>query len=142
MPTDIARRRFLSALGVAAAWPLATHAQQSGKIPRVGVLPTGYRQSDPEGQARIGAFTETLGKLGWSDGRNIRLEVRWPNTDNNDRISAETAALVESAPDILVISSNSALAARLKLARSIPTVFVQISDPVGSGFVGSISHPG
>jgi putative ABC transport system substrate-binding protein len=132
----------LSALGVAAAWPLATHAQQSGKIPRVGVLPTGYRQSDPEGQARVGAFAETLGKLGWSDGRNIRLEVRWPNTDNNDRISAETAALVESAPDILVISSNSALAARLKLARSIPTVFVQISDPVGSGFVGSISHPG
>ena len=130
------------ALGSAAVWPLTARAQQSGKIPRVGVLPTGYRQSDPEGQARIGAFVATLDKLGWNDGRNVRIEVRWPNTDNNDRISADTAALVESAPDILVISSNSALAARLKLDRSIPTVFVQISDPVGSGFVGSIAHPG
>lgn len=68
--------------------------------------------------------------------------MRWPNIDNNDHISADTAALVKSAPDILVISSNSALAARLKLDRSIPTVFVQISDPVGGGFVGGLSHPG
>jgi ABC-type uncharacterized transport system substrate-binding protein len=136
-----ARREFLAALGIAAAWPLAARAQ-TDKLRRVGVLPTGYRQTDPEGQARIAALSDTLAKLGWSDGRNIRLEVRWPNTDNNDRISADTEALVESAPDILVISSNSALAARLKLDRSIPTVFVQISDPVGSGFVGSLSHPG
>jgi putative ABC transport system substrate-binding protein len=131
----------MSVLGVAAAWPLAARAQ-TDKLRRVGVLATGFRQTDPEGQARIGAFTETLGKLGWSDGRNIRLEVRWPNADNNDRISADTAELVESAPDILVISSNSAVAARLKLDRSIPTVFVQVSDPVGGGFVGSLSHPG
>ena len=132
----------MSALGAAAVWPLAARAQQSGKLPRVGVLPTGYRQSDPEGQARIGAFAQTLGKLGWNDGRNIRLEVHWPNADNNDRISADTAELVESAPDILVISSNSTVAARLKLDRSIPTIFVQVSDPVGGGFVGSLSHPG
>jgi putative ABC transport system substrate-binding protein len=131
----------LSTLGVAAAWPLAARAQSSDRVRRIGVLPTGYRQTDPEGQARLAALRDTLAKLGWSDGRNVRLEVRWPNTDNNDHISADTAALVESAPDILVISSNSALAARLKLDRSIPTVFVQISDPLGSGFVASLSHP-
>jgi putative ABC transport system substrate-binding protein len=131
----------LSALGGAAAMPLAARAQSSGNIRRIGVLPTGYRESDPEGQARIGAFVDTLGKLGWSDGRNIKLEVRWPNTER-DQINAEVAALVDSAPDILVVSSNSALAARLKLDRRIPTVFVQVSDPVGGGFVDSLSRPG
>jgi ABC-type uncharacterized transport system substrate-binding protein len=141
MTTGLARRRFLSALGAAAAWPLALRAQSSDRVRRIGVLPTGYRQADPEGQARIGAFVETLGKLGWSDGRNVRLEVRWPNTER-DQINAEVAALVETAPDILVVSSNSALAARLKLDRRIPTVFVQVSDPVGGGFVDSLSRPG
>ena len=130
----------MSALGAATLWPLAARAQSSDRIRRIGLLPTGYRQTDPEGQARIAAFAETLGKLGWSDGRNVRLEVCWPNTER-DQINADTAALVESAPDILVISSNAALEARLKLDRRIPTVFVQISDPVGSGFVGSLSHP-
>jgi putative ABC transport system substrate-binding protein len=140
MPAGIARRRLLSTLGAATIWPLAARAQSPDGIKRIGVLPTGYRESDPEGRARIGALVETLGKLGWSDGRNVRLEVRWPNTER-DQINADTAALVGSAPDILVISSNAALAARLKLDRRIPTVFVQISDPVGSGFVGSLSHP-
>jgi putative ABC transport system substrate-binding protein len=139
MPTDIARRRFLSTLGVAAAWPLAARAQ-TDKLRRVGVLPTGYRQTDPEGEARLAALRDTLAKLGWSDGRNIRLEVRWPNTEN-DQINAEVTALVESAPDVMVISSNPALAARLKLDKHAPTVFVQISDPLGSGFVGSLSRP-
>jgi ABC-type uncharacterized transport system substrate-binding protein len=139
MPTDIARRSFISTLGGAALWPLAGHAQQSGKVPRVGVLPTGYRESDSEGQARIGAFADTLGKLGWSDGRNVRIEVRWPNADG--QINMDTAALVESAPDIIVISSNAALSARLKLDARTPTVFVQISDPLGGGFVKSLSRP-
>src|ERR1700760_552737 len=98
MTTALARRRFLSGLGIAAAWPLAARAQSADRVTRIGVLPTGYRENDPEGRARIGVFTETLGKLGWSDGRNVRLEVRWPNTDNNDRINADTAALGESAP--------------------------------------------
>jgi putative tryptophan/tyrosine transport system substrate-binding protein len=140
MTIGLARRHFLSALGAAATWPLAARAQSSDPVRSIGVLPTGYRQTDPEGQARVAAFVDTLGKLGWSDGRNVRLEVRWPNTER-DQINAEVAALVETAPDILVISSNAALAARLKLDRRVPTVFVQISDPVGGGFVGSLSHP-
>ncbi len=139
MPTDIARRRLLAALGGAAVWPLTARAQQSGKIPRVGVLPTGYRQSDPEGQARINALRESLAKLGWSDGRNVSLEVRWPNSDN--QIGADTAALVASAPDLIVISANAALTALFKIDTRIPVVFVQISDPLGGGFVKSLSRP-
>ncbi len=140
MPTDIARRRLLSAFGGAALWPLAAQAQQTGKAPRVGVLPTGYRQTDPEGQARISGLRESLGKLGWSDGRNVSLDIRWPAAEGG-RIDADVAALVASAPDMIVISSNAALTALLKLDARIPTVFVQISDPLGGGFVKSLSRP-
>src|ERR1700761_2001025 len=70
MSTDIARRRLMFALGGAALWPLAAHAQSSDRVRRIGVLPTGYRESDPEGQARVNALRESLGKLGWTDGRN------------------------------------------------------------------------
>jgi putative ABC transport system substrate-binding protein len=140
MATGFARRRFLSALGgAAAAWPLAARAQ-TDKIRRVGVLATGFRQTDAEGEARVAAFGDTLDKLGWNDGRNVRLEVRWPSTEI-DRIGAEVATLVESAPDVMVISGNVALAARIKLDKRVPTVFVQISDPLGSGFVSSLSRP-
>src|SRR5258708_30937392 len=108
MATDTRRREFISLLGAAAAWPLAVRAQQSDKIRRVGALPGGYRETDPEGQARIAAFLDTLRKLGWSDGRNVRVEVRWSSTEM-DRIREETAALVGSAPDVIVIISNGAL---------------------------------
>src|ERR1700726_4679700 len=111
------RREFLGVLSGAAAWPLAARAQQTDKMRRVGVLPTGYRQTDPEGQARVAAFLDTLGRLGWSDGRNVRLEVRWP-TNEIDRIREETTALVGSAPDAIVISSNAALAVLQKLDRT------------------------
>ena len=140
MPTDTRRRKFLSALGGAAVWPLAAHAQPAAKLPRIGVIPVGYQETDPEGQARITALVETLRKLGWSDGRNIRLEVRWPSLEI-DRIRAETAALVASAPDVIVISSNIGVATLKEIDKTTPTVFVQISDPVSSGFVGSLSRP-
>jgi putative ABC transport system substrate-binding protein len=139
MATDTRRRKFISVLGGAAVWPFAAHAQPAAKLPRVGVLPGGYRETDPEGQARITALLDTLRRLGWSDGRNVRIEVRW--STETDRIREETAALVGSAPDVIVISSNGAVAILQKLERTIPTVFVQISDPVGSGFVSSLSHP-
>src|SRR5471030_751341 len=125
MATDIKRRQFMSVLGAAAAWPLAARAQSSDKIRRVGVLPGGYRETDPEGQARIAAFLDTLGKLGWSDGRNVRVEVQWSSTEM-DRIKEETAAVIGSAPDVIVISSNGALAVLQKLEKTISTVFVQI----------------
>jgi putative ABC transport system substrate-binding protein len=124
MATDTRRREFISLLGAAAAWPLAVRAQQSDKIRRVGVLPGGYRETDPEGQARTAAFLDTLRKLGWSDGRNVRIEVRWSSTET-DRIREETAALVGSAPDVIVISSNGAVAILQKLEKTISTVFVQ-----------------
>ena len=140
MAADIRRRQFISILGAAAVWPFAARAQSSDKMRRVGVLPTGYLKTDPEGQARIAAFLDTLGKLGWSDGRNVRIEVRWPSNEV-DPVRVETTALVASAPDVMVISGNVALAALKDLNKTIPTVFVQISDPVGSGFVGSLSRP-
>jgi putative ABC transport system substrate-binding protein len=127
-------------LGGAAVWPFAVRAQQSDKMPRVGVLPVGYRETDPEGQARVTAFLDMLRKRGWSDRRNVRVEVRWSSIEI-DRIREQTAALVGSAPDVIVISSNAAVAILQKLEKTISTVFVQISDPVGSGFVGSLSHP-
>ena len=135
------RREFIVVLGgAAAASPLAARAQPSGQMRRVGVLPTGYLQTDPEGQARIAAFRDTLGKLGWSDGRNVRLEVRWSSNEIG-RIREETAAVVASAPDAIVISGNVALAVLKEQNKTISTVFVQISDPVGGGFVRSLSHP-
>src|SRR5665213_3618999 len=97
---------------------------------RVALLPAGYRQTDPEGQARIAVFIETLGKLGWTDGRNVRIEIRWASNEI-DRLAQETAALFNSAPDAIVVSSNAALSALLKADKTIPAVFVQVSDPVG-----------
>jgi putative ABC transport system substrate-binding protein len=140
MATETRRREFISVLGGATLWPFAVRAQQVDKIRRVGILPGGYRETDPEGQARIAAFLDTLRKLGWSDGRNVRVEVRWSSSEM-DRISEETGAVVASAPDVIVISSNGALAILQTLEKTISTVFVQISDPVGSGFVSSLSHP-
>jgi putative ABC transport system substrate-binding protein len=115
-------------------------AQQTDRARRVGVLPTGYRQADPEGRARVAAFVDTLGKLGWSDGRNISVEVRWPGNEI-DQIRAETIALADTAPDVFVVSSNAALTTLKKLNKAIPAIFVQVSDPVGGGFVDSLAHP-
>jgi putative ABC transport system substrate-binding protein len=141
MAGGIGRRGFVSAIGGGLVWPLTVRAQRGDPIRRVGLLPTGYRQTDPEGQARVSAFIDMLGTLGWSDGRNVRLETRWPRNEMEE-IKAETAALVASAPDVVVISANAALAVFKKLNQPLPTVFVQVSDPVGSGFVGSLAHPG
>lgn len=140
MATDIGRRKFISTVGGATLWPFAVHGQSSEKMHRVGVLPAGYRQTDPEGLARVAAFRDTLRKLGWSDDRNVQVDVRW-SSNEIERIREETNALVGSAPDAIVISSNAALAVLQKLSKTIPTVFVQVSDPVGSGFVGSLSRP-
>ncbi len=141
MTTGIGRRNFISIVSGVTLWPLAARAEPAEKIRRVGVLPAGYRQSDPEGQARVTAFHDTLRKLGWTDDRNVQVEVRW-SSNEIEQIRAEANALVGSAPDAIVISSNAALAALQKLDRTIPTVFVQVSDPVGSGFVDSLARPG
>jgi putative ABC transport system substrate-binding protein len=100
-----------------------------------------FTQDDREGQARIAAFLDTLGKLGWSDGRNLRIEYRWGGVDP-DRTKSQAAELVQSSPDVIVAQSNPTVAELQKLTNSIPIVFTQVSEPVGSGFAASLARPG
>jgi putative tryptophan/tyrosine transport system substrate-binding protein len=125
----------------AAAWPLAARAQQGQRVRRVGMLIVAYTQTDPEGQARVAAFLDTLQKLGWADGRNVRIEYHWGAADA-DGSKAAASELVRSAPDVIVVASNPALAEVRRLTSSIPVVFTQISDPVGGGFVAGLARPG
>jgi putative ABC transport system substrate-binding protein len=132
------RRNFITLLGGAAAWPLAAGAQQPR---RIGVLIPTYSQADREGQARVAAFLATFQRLGWTDGRNVRIEYRWDAGDA-ERMKASAADLVHSAPDLIVVSSNAALAELHRLTSAIPIVFTQVSDVVDSGFVASSARPG
>jgi putative tryptophan/tyrosine transport system substrate-binding protein len=134
------RRNFIAGIaGSAAAWPLGVHAQQPERMRRIGVL-IHYSQTDREGEARIAAFLDTLQKLGWTDGRNLRIEYRWTAGDTG-RERASAAELVHSTPDIIVASGWTALAELQKLTSTISIVFTQVSDPVGSGFVATLARP-
>src|SRR5262249_55611022 len=135
------RRDFITLLGgVAAAWPLAASAQQSERMRRIGVL-TPFAESDPEGQARIAAFREGLGKLGWTEGRDVQIEYRWFAGDR-DRARAYAAELVNLKPDVIFAATTSSLAVLHQETRSVPIVFAQVADPVGGGFVASLARPG
>jgi putative ABC transport system substrate-binding protein len=124
----------------AAAWPLAVRAQQAEGVRRIGML-IHYSQTDREGQARIAAFLDTLQRLGWTEGRNMRIEYRWSAGDT-DRERASAAELVRSTPDVIVVAGWTALAELQRLTSTIPVVFTQVSDTVGSGFVGSLARVG
>jgi putative tryptophan/tyrosine transport system substrate-binding protein len=132
------RREFISLLGGAATWPLATRAQQPERMRRIGVLMT---TDDAEGQARMGAFLQGLQHLGWVDGRNVRIEARWTvgKADNVRRYVAELAAL---APDVIVATGSASVGPLLQTTHAIPIVFAQVVDPVGAGFVESLARPG
>src|SRR5262249_35157147 len=133
------RRTFMSLLGsAAAAWPLAARAQQPR---RVGVLIASHSQTDREGQASIAAFLDTFQRLGWTDGRNVRIEYRW-GTGDAERTKTVAAELVHSAAAVIVAASSPALAELHRLTSTIPLVFVQVGDPVDSGFVTSLARPG
>jgi putative ABC transport system substrate-binding protein len=135
------RRDFISLLGGAAtAWPLAAHAQQGERMRRVGVL-MHVTQNDQDGRARLGAFVDGLKELGWVEGRNVRLDVRW-GPDDPQRYPRQAAELVASAPDLLVAPTSFTLAALQRATRSVPIVFVGVIDPVGAGFVSSLARPG
>ena len=135
------RRDFVVLLGGAAvAWPLAARAQQPEQMRRIGVL-TNLVADDPEAQARVGAFLQGLQELGWAVGRNMRIEYRWGAGDA-DRTRGYAAELVALAPDVILTSGASALAPLLQATRSVPVVFAQVPDPVGAGFVNSLSRPG
>jgi putative ABC transport system substrate-binding protein len=136
------RRQFITFLGGAAlAWPLAARAQPSERVRRIGMLLANYSQTDREGQARVAAFLDTFRRLGWSDGRNVRVEYRWEAGDA-ERIKTSAAELVRSAPDVIVVQGNPAVAELQPLTSTIPIVFTQVGDPAGSGFVAGLARPG
>jgi putative tryptophan/tyrosine transport system substrate-binding protein len=130
------RREFITLLGgAAAAWPLAVRAQQSERMRRIGVL-MAFAESDREGQTFVAAFREGLQKSGWTEGRNIRIDTRWAagETEGMQRLAKELVALQ---PDLIVSANTPTTAALLQQTRTIPIIFVNVADPVGSGFVAS-----
>jgi len=136
----VRRREFITLLGGAAAWPLAARAQQPQRTRRIGVL-LSLAESDPEGRAQFSGFMQGLAELGWIDGRNLRTEVRWGRGDV-DRIRTFAKELVTLHPDVIVAHGTPVTAALHRETRTIPIVFVTVSDPVGDGFVAGLPHPG
>ena len=141
MPVTIRRREVIAMLGgAAAAWPLAARAQQGGRMRRVGVLQN-LASDDPAEQARLMAFGQGLQELGWTIGRNVRIENRWSAGDP-ERIRRNTEEMVALAPDVILASGNAGVAPLLQATRTVPVVFVIVPDPVGAGFVDSLARPG
>jgi putative ABC transport system substrate-binding protein len=134
------RREFMTLLGGAAAWPLMARAQQRGDVQRVGVL-SNVEESDPEAQSMVAALHQTLGKLGWVDGRNIRIDHRWA-ASNPARIADMAKQLVALQANVLVAHTSVPVIALRKETATIPIVFVQVADPIGSGFISNLAHPG
>jgi putative tryptophan/tyrosine transport system substrate-binding protein len=136
---QLKRRKFLSLLGAATAWPLAAPAQQPERLRRVGAL-MGFAESDREGQLCIASFREALHELGWTEDRNIRFDIRWAALDAElvERFAKELVALK---PDLILSHVTPTTVALLQQTRTIPIVFVWVSDPVGSGFVPSLARP-
>jgi putative tryptophan/tyrosine transport system substrate-binding protein len=140
MAINIARRRFVAALGATAAWPLAASAQQPARTHHIGVL-MAWAENEPEGKAEAGALEDGLSQLGWTAGRNLQIDYRWPGSDI-DRIRAAGAELVATKPDVLIARSTPETAALLQATHTIPIVFVGTADPLGSGFIASLARPG
>jgi len=137
----VKRRQFITLLGGGAvAWPLAARAQQGSRMRRIAVL-NGLTAEDPQSQARNAAFLQGLGELGWQVGRNLQIEYRWAGGDAR-RIPAYAAELVALAPEVILAVGASVVGPLLGVTRSVSVVFVQVTDPVGSGFVASIARPG
>jgi putative ABC transport system substrate-binding protein len=138
------RREFITLLGGAAAvpaiWPRAARAQQPDRMRRVGVLMT-TSANDPDGQARNAAFLQGLQPLGWTVGRNLRIDYRWSggSADDTRKFAAELVAL---APDVILTGGVAGVAPLLRATRTVPIVFVLVADPVGAGFVDSLARPG
>jgi putative ABC transport system substrate-binding protein len=135
------RREFIAAIaGSAGAWPLAAHAQQPEPMRRIGVL-MGFPESDPQAQSFIAAFRDGLQKLGWTQGRNIRIDTRWPafDAESRQRFAKELVALQ---PGLILSHTTPTTAALLQQTRTIPIIFATVTDPIGSGFIASLSRPG
>jgi putative ABC transport system substrate-binding protein len=136
----IGRREFITLVSGAAAWPVAARAQQPAGMRRIGVL-MGYAESDPDGRVFVAAFREGLQQLGWLEGRNIRIDARWAALDAEamQRFAKELIALQ---PDLILSQTTNSTAALLQQSRTVPIIFANVADPVGSGFIASLARPG
>ena len=136
----VKRRAFITLIGGAAAWPVVALAQQPGRLRRIGALMS-WDESDPEIKTFFSSFMQGLAKSGWTDGGNVQMEVRWAG-GNIDRLRMFAKELVDLQPDVILATSTPATAVLQQATRAIPIVFAGISDPVGAGFVASLSRPG
>jgi putative ABC transport system substrate-binding protein len=137
---SLSRREFIALFGCAAAWPLAGHAQQPERIRRLGVLLL-WAENDPMARASVTAFAQALGRFGWLEGKNIRIDYRFAAGDPT-LFKTYAVELVGLMPDVLLAGASLAIAALRQQTRTIPIVFVNVSDPVGQGFVESLARPG
>ena len=134
------RREFMTLLGSAAAWPLAARAQQPERMRRIGVFMP-LAADDKQAQARLAAFLQGLQELGWTDGRNVRIDYRWAAGDA-ERIRRYAVELAALAPDVILAGGAAVVPSLLQATRTVPIVFTQTPDPVGAGFVNSLARPG
>jgi putative tryptophan/tyrosine transport system substrate-binding protein len=136
----VQRREFITLLGGVAAWPIAARAQQPDRMRLIGVL-MAYAESDSTAQSWLAAFRVALAKLGWTEGTNLRIELRWSAADA-DRIRALAKELVDLQPNAIFAVTTPATGALARETRTIPIVFAGVSDPIGSGFAANLAHPG
>ena len=135
------RREFITLLGgTVAAWPLVGHAQQPERVRRIGVL-LNLASDDPETKARLAAFLQRLKELGWSEGRNLRIDYRWGMGDL-DHHRKNAAELIALSPDVILVHGSTIMAPLQRATRTVPIVFVSVADPVAGGFAASLSRPG
>jgi putative tryptophan/tyrosine transport system substrate-binding protein len=135
------RREFFGLVGsVATVWSLSAYAQQFDPIRKVGVL-MNFAAEDPEGQARLQLFSQSLRAVGWIEGKNLRTEIRWAG-GNAERFHRYAAELVDSVPEVILASASQSVVALQQVTRTVPIVFANVIDPVGAGFVVSLSRPG
>src|ERR1700686_5581676 len=136
------RREFIKAMAgsAAAAFPLRAHAQQGERVRRIGIL-NPASADDAVWQARVGAFQQELALLGWSIGRNVRIDIRWATTDAAE-IRKQIAELIALAPDVILAAGDSTVPPLLQATRTVPIVFPVVTDPVGAGYVDSLARPG
>ncbi len=139
---DLRRREVITLLGTAAAsWPFAARGQQPDRVRRIGVL-MGYAESDSQAQANIAAFRDGLEKLGWTEGRNTRIDTRWATPADAESMQRFAKELVALQPDLILSHTTPTTVALLQQTRTIPIIFALVVDPVGSGFVASFPRPG
>jgi putative tryptophan/tyrosine transport system substrate-binding protein len=134
------RREFIALVGGVAAWPVKAQAQHSNSMRRVSVI-MGFAENDEVWQAYLASFRQGLQELGWTDERNVRFDYRFTG-ESEERMRAMAEEVVALQPDVILVSTNSVVSATLKATHSIPIVFTWVSDPVGSGFVANLPHPG